>query len=45
MLDNKSRDFFFLRRTDADTIIGIMIMLIQKNFPDTWGQSQARSRS
>ena len=33
VLDNKSRDFFFLRRTDADTIIGIMIMLIQKKLP------------
>ncbi len=33
VLDNKSRDFFFLCRTDADTIIGIMIMLIQKKLP------------
>ena len=33
VLDNQSRDFFFLRRTDADTIIGIMIMLIQKKLP------------
>ena len=33
VLDNKSRDFFFLRRADADTIIGIMIMLIQKKLP------------
>ena len=33
MLDNKSRDFFFLRRQDADTIIGVVIMLIQKKLP------------
>lgn len=32
-LDNKSRDFFFLKRQDADTIIGIIIMLIQKKLP------------
>ena len=32
-LDNKSRDFFFLRRQDADTIIGVTIMLIQKKLP------------
>ena len=33
VLDNKSRDFFFLKRQDADTIIGIIIMLIQKKLP------------
>ena len=33
ILDNKSRDFFFLRRQDADTIIGVVIMLIQKKLP------------
>ncbi len=33
VLDNKSRDFFFLRRQDADTIIGVTIMLIQKKLP------------
>lgn len=33
VLDNKSRDFFFLRRQDADTIIGVIIMLIQKKLP------------
>lgn len=33
VLNNKSRDFFFLRRQDADTIIGVMILLIQKKLP------------
>ena len=33
VLNNKSRDFFFLRRQDADTIIGVAIMLIQKKLP------------
>ena len=33
VLDNKSRDFFFLRRQDADTVIGVVIMLIQKKLP------------
>ena len=32
-LDNKSRDFFFLRRQDAVTIIGVIIMVIQKKLP------------
>lgn len=32
-LDNKSRDFFFLKRQDADVIIGVMITLIQKKLP------------
>ena len=38
--DNKSRDFFFLRRQDADTIIGIVIMLIQKKLPKYVGADQ-----
>lgn len=33
VLDNKSRDFFFLRRQEADVIIGVVIMLIQKKLP------------
>ena len=33
VLDNKSRDFFFLKRHDADTIIGVTITLIQKKLP------------
>ncbi len=32
-LDNKSRDFFFLRRQDANTIIAVTIALIQKKLP------------
>ena len=31
--DNKSRDFFFLRRQDANTIISVVITLIQKKLP------------
>lgn len=33
VLDNKSRDFFFLRRQDANVIISVMITLIQKKLP------------
>ncbi len=31
--NNKSRDFFFLRRSDADTVIRVIITLIQKKLP------------
>lgn len=37
VLNNKSRDFFFLRRNDADTIIGVAILLIQKKLPQYVG--------
>ncbi len=33
VLNNKSKDFFFLKRDDANVIIGVMIMLIRKNLP------------
>lgn len=33
LLDNKSRDFFFLKRQDADVIISVVITLIQKKLP------------
>ena len=33
ILDNKSRDFFFLRRQNADVIISVIITLIQKKLP------------
>ena len=33
ILDNKSRDFFFLKRQDANTIISVIITLIQKKLP------------
>lgn len=33
ILDNKSRDFFFLRRQEADVIISVIITLIQKKLP------------
>ena len=29
-LDNKSRDFFFLKRDDANVIISVVLTLIQK---------------
>lgn len=32
-LDNKSKDFFFLKRYDADVIISILIQLIQQKLP------------
>ncbi len=33
ILDNKSRDFFFLKRQDANVIISVMLTLIQKKLP------------
>jgi len=33
ILDNKSKDFFFLKRHDADVIISIVIQLIQQKLP------------
>lgn len=33
VLNNKSRDFFFLKRQEADVIIGVVITLIQKKLP------------
>ena len=32
-LDNKSRDFFFLKRDNADIIIRVVIALIQEKLP------------
>jgi exodeoxyribonuclease V alpha subunit len=32
-LDNKSKDFFFLKRDDADVIIRVMLTLIQQKLP------------
>ena len=34
ILDNKSRDFFFLKRSDANTIISVVLTLIQKKLPN-----------
>lgn len=33
ILDNKSRDFFFLKRQDANTIISVVLTLILKKLP------------
>ena len=33
IINNKSRDFFFLKRQEADVIIGVVITLIQKKLP------------
>ena len=33
ILDNKSRDFFFLKRQDANAIISVVIALIKKKLP------------
>lgn len=32
-LDNKSKDFFFLKRNDADTIINVMLTLVKDKMP------------
>ena len=40
VLDNKSRDFFFLKRQDANTIISVVITLIQKKMPKYVGAKQ-----
>ena len=34
VLDNKSRDFFFLKRQDANVIISVMLTLIQQKLPN-----------
>ena len=33
MLDNKSMDFFFLKRYDADVIINVVLQLIMQKLP------------
>ena len=38
--DNKSKDFFFLKRQDADIIIRVIIALIQQKFPRYVGAPQ-----
>ena len=40
VLDNKSRDFFFLKRMEADQIILVMLTLIQKKLPKYVGASR-----
>ena len=37
VLDNKSRDFFFLKRYDANVIISICIQLVQQKLPEVCG--------
>ncbi len=39
VLDNKSQDFFFLKRQDANTIISVTLTLIQKKLPKYVGAS------
>lgn len=39
VLDNKSRDFFFLKREDANVIISVVLTLIQKKLPKYVGAS------
>ncbi len=38
-LDNKSRDFFFLKRADADTVISVTLKLIRDKLPSYVGAS------
>ena len=33
VLDNKSKDFFFLKRQDADTIISVILTLVKEKMP------------
>lgn len=33
LLDNKSRDFFFLKRYEADKIIGVVVLLVSQKLP------------
>lgn len=33
ILDNKSMDFFFLKRYDADVIINVVLQLIKQKLP------------
>ena len=37
IINNKSRDFFFLKRQEADVIIGVVITLIQKKLTEICG--------
>lgn len=39
VLDNKSKDFFFLKREDANVIISVVLTLIQKKLPKYVGAS------